>query len=50
VLLEDGACVRVRGKAAQLVRGQAWIWHTGHDKERLKTGTNLSLQPEVTRG
>ncbi len=35
LLLEDGAYIRVRGKAAKLMRGYAWIWRTGHEKERL---------------
>ncbi len=45
LLMEDGAYIRVRGKAAKLVRGPAWIWHAGHEKERLQTGCDIPLMP-----
>ncbi len=38
LMLEDGAYVRVTGKAATLVRGQAWLRRAGQEKERLKMG------------
>lgn len=42
LLLEDGAYIRIQGKSARLVRGEAWIWQAGRDKERLKIGKEIS--------
>jgi len=38
LMLEDEAYVRVAGKSTMLVRGEAWIWRAGQEKERLKVG------------
>ncbi|HEY5982784.1 MAG TPA: Type 1 glutamine amidotransferase-like domain-containing protein [Anaerolineales bacterium] len=38
IMLTDGAYVRVKGKTAMLVQGEAWCWRAGHDKERLTPG------------
>jgi peptidase E len=38
VMLEDGAYVKQSGKKAALVRGPAWLWRPGRDKERLEPG------------
>lgn len=42
LLLEDGAYIRIRGKEATLVRGAAWLWRPGSDKERLSAGVRIS--------
>jgi dipeptidase E len=42
LLLEDGAYVRIRGKEAALVRGAAWLWRAGREKERLVAGAKIS--------
>ena len=41
LLLEDGAYIRVRGKETTLVRGAAWVWRAGRDKERLAAGAKI---------
>jgi dipeptidase E len=38
IMLSDGAYVRVDGKKAILVRGDAWILHKGAEKDRLEQG------------
>jgi len=38
ILLSDGAYVKVDGKKATLVRGEAWILRKGAEKERLEPG------------
>ena len=38
ILLSDGAYVKVDGKKATLVRGDAWILRKGAEKERLEPG------------
>lgn len=38
IMLEDGAYVRIEGKATTLVRGDAWCWRPGKQKERLTAG------------
>ena len=38
IMLEDGAYIKIAGKTTTLVRGEAWIWRTGQEKERLKVG------------
>lgn len=38
ILMEDGSYVRIRGKQAKLVRGSAWVWRAGREKERLEPG------------
>ncbi len=47
ILMEDGSYITIRGKMAKLVRGRAWIWRAGREKERLDTGSNIDLHPEV---
>ena len=34
LLMEDGAYIRIQGKSTRLVRGEAWIWQAGQEKER----------------
>lgn len=46
LLMEDGAYVRLRGREATLVRGQAWLWRAGRDKERLKPGARIPALEE----
>jgi dipeptidase E len=41
LLLEDGAYIRIQGKSTRLVRGEAWIWRAGQEKERLKAGNEV---------
>ncbi len=36
ILMEDGSYVRIRGKQATLVQGEAWIWRAGEEKEHLE--------------
>jgi hypothetical protein len=36
ILLSDGAYVKVDGKKATLVRGDAWILRKGEEKEKLE--------------
>jgi peptidase E len=43
ILLEDGAYLKVEGKAASLVRGAAWCWRAGKQKERLTAGEPISV-------
>ncbi len=45
ILMEDGAYVRIRGKTTTLVRGEAWIWRSGHEKERLEAGKEIVPYP-----
>jgi dipeptidase E len=44
ILMEDGAYIRIQGKAATLVRGPAWIWHAGQEKERLVERKQIAVQ------
>jgi peptidase E len=41
LLLEDGAYIRVRSKETTLVRGEAWLWRAGREKERLAKGARI---------
>jgi dipeptidase E len=50
ILMEDGAYFHVRGKDARLVRGQAWIWRAGREKERLAPGDPVIPYPEPQHG
>jgi dipeptidase E len=47
ILMADGAYVKIRGKVAQLVRGDGWVWYPGREKQRVKAGSNISLLPEA---
>ncbi len=47
ILMEDGAYVRIQGKSTVLVRGRAWIWRAGQEKERLESGREIPLRAEV---
>ena len=42
IMLEDGAYVKVNGKATTLVRGEAWRWRAGSEKEKLAPGKPIS--------
>jgi len=42
ILLADDAYVKVDGKKTSLVRGNAWIFRKGDDKEKLETGKSTS--------
>jgi dipeptidase E len=50
LLMEDGAYLRIEGKRTTLVRGRAWIWRAGQEKERLDEGCEISLTPEANHG
>ena len=50
VLMEDDAYIRVHGKSTRLVRGEAWIWRAGQEKERLVAGKEIHPYPEATNG
>jgi peptidase E len=43
VMLSDGAYVKVDGKKATLVRGEAWIWRKDQEKEKLEEGKLITL-------
>ena len=45
LMLEDGAYVKVSGKSVNLVRGAAWLWRAGQEKERLEAGVQISERP-----
>lgn len=47
VLLEDGAYIRIQGKTCTLVRGAAWIWRAGQEKERLRAGFEIRSWPQA---
>ncbi len=44
ILMADGAYVTVHGRKTALVRGDAWIWHAGHEKERLRPGCEIQVR------
>ncbi|MGE5073965.1 MAG: Type 1 glutamine amidotransferase-like domain-containing protein [Anaerolineae bacterium] len=50
ILMEDGSYLRIRGKDARLVRGQAWIWRAGHEKERIVPGDHIIPYLEAQHG
>jgi peptidase E len=50
VLMADGAYIRLHGKAATLVRGEAWLWRAGQDKEHLESGRDISPYLEAQHG
>lgn len=43
IMLEDGAYLKIHGKAATLVQGSAWCWRAGRDKEKLAVGESISV-------
>ena len=45
ILMADGAYVTVQGRKTTLVRGEAWIWRAGLEKERLTPGCIVTLVP-----
>lgn len=42
IMLEDGAYVKIHGKAATLVQGSGWCWRPAHEKVRLAVGEPIS--------
>ena len=46
ILMEDGAYVKVHGRQASLVRGAAWVWYAGREKERLEPGRAIPTRPQ----
>ncbi len=42
IMLQDGAYLKIRGKAATLVQGAAWHWRAGREKERLAVGESFT--------
>jgi len=44
IMLSDGAYVKVEGKRASLVRGEAWILRKDQEKEKLEEGKLIVLQ------
>jgi peptidase E len=44
LMLEDGAYVRITGKETTLVRGPAWLWRAGREKEKLSDGQSIPVQ------
>ena len=45
ILMEDGSYVKVHGKQVSVARGPAWVWHAGHEKERLEPGCLIPIRP-----
>lgn len=43
IMLSDGAYVKADGRKTILVRGEAWIWRKGQEKEKLKEGSLIAL-------
>ncbi len=43
LLLEDGAHLKIQGKAASLVGGAAWCQHPNREKQRLAIGEPISV-------
>jgi len=41
IMLEDEAYVKIDGKKTVLVKGRAWCWRTGREKERLTPGETI---------
>jgi peptidase E len=41
IMLEDGAYVKIEGERTTLVRGAAWCWRAGLEKERLDVGAKI---------
>jgi dipeptidase E len=41
IMLEDGAYIKVSGKTTSLVRGEAWCWRAGEEKDKIKPGSNI---------
>ena len=50
ILMEDSAYVTVQGRTVTLVRGEAWIWRAGCEKEKLMAGREVIAHPEVKHG
>lgn len=44
VMLEDGAYLKIEGKATTLVRGGAWLWRAREEKQKLKAGQIVRIQ------
>ncbi len=44
ILMEDGSYIKVHGKQVNLARGPAWVWHAGHEKERLEPGCAIPVR------
>ena len=44
ILMEDGAYITIQSKKTNLVRGPAWIWRAGQDKERLEPGCEIPVR------
>jgi peptidase E len=42
IMLEDGAYVRIKGSTTVLVRGDAWRWCAGQEKEKLSHGETIT--------
>lgn len=45
ILMADGSYVTIHGKQTALVRGNAWVWRAGREKERLEPGGAILLRP-----
>jgi dipeptidase E len=43
IMLKDGAYIKVAGKNSTLVRGDAWLWRAGREKEKLVPGTMIPV-------
>lgn len=41
IMVSDGAYVKVEGGKTTLVRGEAWIWRNGSEKEKLEAGGSI---------
>ncbi len=50
ILMEDSAYITIQGKKTTLVRGQAWMWCAGRDKEQIKPGREIPAALEGRNG
>jgi dipeptidase E len=42
LMLADGAYVKIKGRTTTLMRGDAWRWRAGYEKEKLAAGAAIS--------
>ncbi len=43
IIMADGSYVKIEGRKTQLVSGDAWLLHKGREKEKIKTGTLITI-------
>jgi len=43
IIMADGSHIQIEGRKTQLVSGDAWLLHKGREKEKIKTGTLITI-------